>query len=236
MHALIGACVIVAALALVAAGTGFGAASGTSSSVIVTGTLEDTMQITDPTGLESGSSTGTSFASGATSIVDLGRLNTAPQLQLAAATWEFSTTASAGYTAWLEASSSPALQNSGTGTDFPDMCTVGGGGCPATCVAATCSSTDAGVARGFGVAIGNASSHNQGAVTSTWGTQGGSGTQGTLFGGVPDAGGVVIAQRTSSQTNDPVTISFAARQGLESNGIQEAGSYSGTFQVRASSL
>ena len=228
-------CAIACAAVLCATASGIGADT-LSGDVIVSGQLEGGISITDPTALDSGSSGDTSLLNGTPDIINLGRLDTAPQMQQARATWKVSTTSPTGYSLSIRGtgSAAPAMQNTGATTDFPDMCTVGSGSCPALCTVSSCPAHQSGVNRGFGIAAGDPDGHAQAAVTSTWGTQGVSGTQGTLFGALPvGITGVIIAQRSSAVTNDPVSVTFAARQSLDRNGLQEAGSYQATIRLTA---
>ena len=83
----------------------------------------------------------------------------------------------------------------------------------------------------FGVALGDAATDSEASVNfalSPWVT---GGQQGELFRGVPTSS-MVVAQRTSPQTNDPFTVTFAV---ASTTGQQPpAGAYAGTVQLTAS--
>lgn len=233
---MLAACTLAASLLVCATGLGAGSIS---SDVAVDGNLEGGITITDPTSLESGSSSGTSLLTGTPDVINLGRLDTAPQMQQARATWKISTAALGGYSLSIRSTgtSAPAMQNAATGPDFPDLCTVGSGSCPATCSVTACAANQTNMGRGFGIAVGDPSTHAQSAVTSTWGTKSATGTQGKLFGGIPTGPtGVVIAQQSTTVSNDPVSITFAARQSLDRNGLQDAGTYQANVRLTAITL
>lgn len=183
-------------LVLVSASTGMGAGQ-ISSTVPVATTVYDTISLTAPDALDSKSADDVSWFKGPPGLLSLGSLQ-ASEIGAASATWKVSTTAANGYTLALESSrdSTPILRSTGSTNTFPDMCVIGSGSCPSSLVTN---------ASGFGVAIGNGAAR-QDAVPASWG----SGTaQGTLYAGVP-TDPVVIATRSSSASNDPVTITFKA--------------------------
>ena len=83
------------------------------------------------------------------------------------------------------------------------------------------------------LAAGDAAGHSEASVNyagTPWGTTGGSGTQGTLYRGIP-LGGMTVAERTSAQAMDPFTLVFSA----VSVASQPAapGSYAGTVRLTA---
>jgi hypothetical protein len=229
---------MVALLLLLMAGVGMGAGTMTGD-VTISGNLESVLTITDPTSLNAGSSTDASLMTGVTDIINLGQLNTAPQIQQARATWRVSTNDPDGYSVSIRATGAtePVMQNTGSGADFPDLCTVGQNSCPRPCTLTSCSANQTGLGRGFGIAVGDPDQHNQEAVASIWGTQGATGTQGTWFGAIPVSGtGVLLGQRSAPIWNDPITITFMARQSLDVNGIQDAGTFQGDIRLTAITL
>jgi hypothetical protein len=85
-----------------------------------------------------------------------------------------------------------------------------------------------------GIAVGDPSSDAEGSVAfpgSPWVTAGGQ--QGELFRGVPTVG-MVVAQRTSAQTNDPFTLTLTAASVPSAQ--PPAGSLAGSINLVASAI
>jgi hypothetical protein len=198
------------------AGTGFGA---TTASVNPSAVVDSTISITEPTGLDAGSSSGTSWVPGSPSTIVLGTLR-GQQAATAVATWKVTTNDPDGYVAQLQNTGAGHVLTSGSDS-FADM-----PGSPAPLSAG---------ASAFGVAVGSPSTHAQTAVGNLpgtpWGTTGG--TQGTLYGGVP-VGGVTIGTESGPVTADPITLSLTAN--LSATQPLPAGAYSGTVRMIATTL
>ena len=226
---LIPACLVVAAIA--ASGTGFGASSGTSGA---SANLVGTLSMTDPTAVATTNPVCTravatndtdgcgdvTYVGSPQRVLGLGAL-TGSDVQAGSLTWRVTTTNPAGYVVHRSnPGAAPLLRSSGGNiADMP------GAPIPATAV------DDA---THFGVAMGDAGSDGEGAVSfggSPWITS--AGQQGELFRSVP-TGGMIVAQRTSPQSSDPVMATFAAASIAGSP--PAPGAYSGTVQVIASAL
>lgn len=224
--ALIGMLVIIAMLS---AATGFGA---TSSTQLPTANVLGTISMTDPVAksaeppvctdalapLDTDDCTDVSFAPGTGQVLKLGSLS-GSDVQAGSLTWQVSTTSTTGYVVRLSnAGTAPMLRSSDS--TIPDM---------QSSPLVPASAVDDGTH--FGVAMGNAAADNEGAVDypgSPWVT---AGQQGELYSGIPTTG-MDIARRTTSQTNDPFTVTFAA---AATAGQQPTpGSYAGTARIVAS--
>lgn len=227
---LVLACLVACAVA--ASGTGFGAAStGTSSA---SANLVGTLSMSDPTGVATSSPVcsravatedtdgcaDVTYAGSPQRVLGLGAL-TGNDVQAGSLTWRVTTTNPTGYVVHMSNPGAAPLLRSSAGSiaDMP------GSPIPATAV------DDA---THFGVAMGDAAADGEGAVAfggSPWITA--AGQQGELFRSVP-TGGMVVAQRTAPQSNDPVTATFAAASLATTP--PTPGAYSGTIQLVASAL
>ncbi|MBC7461291.1 MAG: hypothetical protein H7287_08005 [Thermoleophilia bacterium] len=220
---------VVAALA--ASGTGFGASSGTvAPSANVIGTLS----LSDPTTLEPNTPlctrqlapldtdgcTDTTFASGPPTL-GLGSL-TGADVQAGRLTWKVSTTNPLGYVVHVRNAGTAPLLHAGTG-GIPDMQSS-----PMVPASAVPNSTHAGIAVGDPIADNQASVNYPG---SPWVTS--AGAQGELFRGVPTTS-IVVAQRTTAQVGDPVSISLAAAQ--VPSALAPSGSLTASLSIIASAL
>lgn len=210
-------CALVALVAL--GGTGFGASSA-SSSKTVTATVLATISLSDPTAINSSPAptAGTTWTDGGTNQLGLGELQPTDTAQ-ASLTWKVTTSSSTGYQVTLANAGTAPLMKSGANS-LADM--------PTSPAALDATKSH------FGVAAGDPVNHGEGAVAfagTPWGTTGGSGSQGTLFRSIPTAG-MVVASRTSGQTNDPFTLTFTATS-VASQPVS-TGSYTGTARITAS--
>lgn len=224
---LIGACLGVFALA--AAGTGFGATSGSED---VSANLIGSLSMSEPVAAapnpictrtvaptDTDGCTGVAYNGGADHVLNLGSLSST-DVQAGSLTWRVTTTNPAGYTVRMSNTGAAPMLHSSAGNiaDFP----------------ATPISASAAVGTtGFGVAMGDAAADSEGAVafpSSPWLS---GGHQGAMFAGIP-AAGITIAQRSTATASDPFTATFAASSVASS--APAAGSYSGTVSVIASAL
>lgn len=220
---------MLAAIAVLTAATGFGA---TSTTQLPSANVVGTISLTDPAAksaeppictdalapLDTDDCGDVSFTAGGAKVLKLGSL-TGSDVQAGSLRWTVTTTSPTGYRVHMSnPGAAPLLR--GTGGTIPDMPT-------GTLVPA--GSVDDGTF--FGVAMGDPHADNEGAVAfagSPWVT---GGQQGELFSGIP-ASGMVVAERSGAQTNDPFTATFAAASAA---GQQPApGSYAGTVRIVAS--
>lgn len=223
--ALLGLLVAVGALS---SATGFGA---TSSTVTPTANVVSTISLTDPVAkaadppvctdavapLDTDDCGDVTFTPGASRTLKLGSLS-GSDVQAGSLRWQVSTTSPTGYVVRMSNAGTAPLLRSSTGT-IPDM----GSGVAATAV-------DDSTA--FGVAWGDPGADNEGAVGfagSPWVT--GAGQQGELFSGISTTA-VDVARRTTPQTNDPFTGTFAVAAVASSQ--PTPGSYAGTMRLVAS--
>lgn len=225
--------VIAATLAaFLVGGTGFGASSGTiTPSANVVGSLsliEPTAKSADPplctdslAPVDTDDCTDVSFAAGPPRTLRLGSL-TGADVQAGALTYRVTTTNPTGYVVHaLNPGTAPLLR--GSAGSIPDMPAS-----PMTPAAAVPNSTHA------GIAVGDPIADAEGAVAfpgSPWVTA--SGQQGELFRGVPSSG-MIVAERTSAQLNDPFTLTLVAASTPSAQ--PPAGSMAGTINLVASSL
>lgn len=224
------ACALVGAALF--ASTGWGATSGT---VTPNATVLGTLALTAPTALSTAPTvcgnavapldtddcTDVTFTGGSTPVLTLGSL-AGSDVQAGALTWHVTTTNPSGYRLVMEnAGAAPVLRSSSS--SISDLSAV------------TLTAADAlDDTTGFGVAMGNATDDDEGAVAysgSPW--IGAGGAQGELYSGIP-VSGVLVAQRTGPRSNDAITASFAASSVVGSQ--PDPGSYSGTVRVTASAL
>lgn len=199
---------VLLAIGAACAGTGFGAAATTQ---LPSATVLPTISLADPTALaatppvcgdavaplDTDDCGDVTFSASPSPVLSLGSL-AGTDVQAGALTWAVSTTSVTGYRAVLY-NPGPAPVLRGPSDSVPDL--------PASPMTAASAVDDA---TGFGVAVGNASTDAEGAVSftgSSWVTP--TGAQGELFRDVP-TGGVTIAERATPQTDDPFTVTFAA--------------------------
>lgn len=220
------ACILLAACA-----TGFGASTSTQ---LPNATVFGTLSLTDPAAksadppvctdaiapLDTDNCADVTFTPGATKVLRLGSLS-GSDVQAGSLTWLVSTTNPTGYRVHMSnAGAAPLLRSaSATIADMPTSPLVPAG------------SVDDATA--FGVAMGSAAADNENAVDyvgSPWVT---GGQQGELFSGIP-AGGMVVAERGTAQTNDPITATFAVAATASQQPTN--GSYAGTVRIVASAL
>jgi hypothetical protein len=225
------ASLVLVALALVAitcAGTGFGA---TSATVNPTANVLGTISLTDPVALDATPPVCTdalapldtddcadvAFTPGVSKTLKLGSLS-GTDVQAGALRWMVTTSSATGYRVHMSnAGSAPLLRSSGG--SIADMQTS-----PLVPAGSVDDATH------FGVAMGDAAADNQSAVDfpgSPWvnGAQ-----QGELFSGIPVAG-MVVAERSTPQTNDPFTATFAVAAIASQQ--PAPGSYAGTVRITA---
>jgi hypothetical protein len=229
---LVALAALAASALVLASATGFGA---TGSTQTPSATLLGMLALTDPVAksadppvctaalapLDTDGCADVAFAGGASKVLDLGSVS-GSDVQAGSLRWQVTTTNPFGYRVHMSnAGPAPLLQ--GTAGSIPDMSTS-----PMVPAAAVDDSTH------FGVAMGNPATSNESAVSyggSPWVL--GDGTQGAVFSGIP-TGGMVIAERTTAQANDPFTATFAV---AAIAGQQPApGSYAGTVRIVASAL
>ncbi|MCW2922779.1 MAG: hypothetical protein JWM98_183 [Thermoleophilia bacterium] len=221
------ACALVAAALF--ATSGFGATSATQSP---TANVVGTLSLTDPTAtaadppvctaalapLDTDHCADVSFAGGPTKVLRLGALS-GSDVQAAALRWSVTTTNPTGYRVIMSNAGAAPLLRSGS-TTIPDM--------PASPPVPASGVDDA---TQFGVAMGDAGSDGENAIPTAWETS--TGQQGELFTGIPTAG-MVVAERTTPQTNDPFTATFAAASVASAQ--PAPGAYAGTVRLVASAL
>jgi len=224
----------VAGLALVA-GTGFGATASTQNP---TATVAATIALTDPTSLGAVPALCTNTlapldtddcgdvaytAGNPNGLLRLGSL-AGTDVQAGALRWQVTTSNATGYRVYLRNVGAAPLMKSAGGSiaDMPAAAPI-----PASAVD---DSTH------MGVAVGDGGADNEGAVSypaSPWVTSGGQ--QGELFAGVPTSNpGLIVAQRTTAQTNDPFTVTFAVASVAGQQ--PPAGAYAGTVELTASTI
>jgi hypothetical protein len=223
------ACLAVLA-AFASAATGFGASS---SSQNATANVLATISLTDPSAkaadppvctdalapLDTDNCADTTFTPGASQVLRLGALS-GSDVQAGSLSWSVTTTSPTGYRVYLSnAGAAPFLR--GTAGSIPDMQTA-----PLVPASAVDDATH------FGVALGDAASDNQAAVDfpgSPWVTA--TSQPGELFSGITTSA-MKIAERTTPQSNDPFTLTFAAAS--IASQPPAPGSYAGTANLVAS--
>jgi len=211
------------------ASTGFGA---TTSSPTPTANVVATLSMADPVAksadpgvcaaalapLDTDDCTDVSFVGGISKVLRLGSLS-GSDVQAGALRWSVTTTNLSGYRVVMSnAGTAPLLKT--TSASIADMSTSS-----LVPAAAVDDATH------FGVAMGDEASDGEGSIPAAFETA--SGQQGEMFSGIP-ATGMVVAERTTPQTNDPFTTTFAVASVA---GQQPApGSYAGTIRLVASVL
>jgi hypothetical protein len=226
---LVGALLLVA---FAASATGFGA---TASTQLPNANVVGTLSLSDPTtknadpavctdavaALDTDNCGDVGFSgSGAAKVLDLGDLS-GTDVQAGSLTWTVTTTNPTGFAVRMSNAGAAPLLRSSSST-IPDMPTS-----PLVAQGAVDDSTH------FGVAMGNAATDAEGAVSfagSPWET---GGQQAELFSGIP-AAGMDVCRRTSAQTNDPCTATFAVAS--VSSQPPTPGAYAGTVRLTASAL
>lgn len=214
-----------------ASGTGFGASAATDQ---VTANVLSTISLTSPTALDSvppvcGTAVSAlnadgcpaTYAAGATDTLQLGEL-AVTDVEARRLTWKVTTTSTTGYSVQLRNTSPGDVLQSASDT-IPDMPAS-----PMTPAAAVDTATQ------FGVAAGDPESDNQASVSfggSPWEST--SGQQGELFRGIPSTG-IVVAQRTTPQVNDPFSLTFAAASVFSDQ--PKNGEYTGLLRLTASTI
>lgn len=217
---------------LLASATGFGA---TTSTQAPSASLIGMLALTDPVAksadppvctdslapLDTDDCADVAFTGGGTKVLDLGSLS-GTDVQAGSLRWLVTTTNPAGYTVTMS-NAGPAPLLSGSAGSIPDMQAA-----PFVPAGSVDDATH------FGVAMGDPTADNESAVSyaaSPWVTAGGQ--QGELFTGIP-VGGMVVAQRGTPQTNDPVTATFAAASIASQQ--PAPGSYAGTVRIVAAAI
>ena len=209
--------------------TGFGA---TSASRDVTANVLGTLTLTDPVAknadppvctkavvaVDTDACDDVTYAPGDPDVLSLGALSGA-DVQAASLTWKVTTTSRTGYVIRIQnAGAAPFLRaDENSIADIPADRRVAG--------------KDLVGATQFGIAVGNAAADDEGAVTSAWLGEGGA--QGELFATLPTQP-VDIGTRATPQTDDPVSVTFAAA--AASGTAPAQGAYSGVVRVSASIL
>jgi hypothetical protein len=158
--------------------------------------------------------------SGASKVLKLGSLS-GSDVQAGSLTWKVTTTNPTGYAVRMSNAGAAPLLRSSTST-IPDM-----GTSPLVALAAVDDATH------FGVAMGDGATDAEGAVSyagSPWVT---GGQQAELYSGIP-VGGMDVCRRTTAQTDDPCTATFAAAS--IASQPPTPGSYAGTVRMVASAL
>ena len=223
---------MLAALAVVMSGTGFGA---TDSTQLPSASVVGTLSLTDPAAkgsdpplctnagapLDTDDCTDVAFTGGSSKVLKLGSLS-GTDVQAGSLTWRVTTTNPTGYRVHMSnAGAAPLLRSSSS--SIADM--------PTSAPFKPASAVDD--ATHFGVAMGDPATDAEGAVAysgSPWVT---GGQQGELFSGIP-ATGMVVAERSSAQTSDPFTATFAVA--AIASAQPAPGSYAGTVRIVASAL
>lgn len=226
--AFLGVLVIVA---LVLSGTGFGA---TTAVQVPTANVVGTLALTDPVTkladpplctdagapLDTDNCADVTFTGGASKVLRLGSLS-GSDVQAGSLRWLVTTTNATGYRVHIaNVGAAPLLRS--TGSSIPDMSTT-----------TTIPATSVDDATHFGVAMGDSGTDAEGAVSYTGSPWVSGGQQGEVFGGIPTTG-MVVAERTSAQSNDPFTATFAVA--AIAGAQPPVGTYAGTLRVTASAL
>lgn len=208
--------------------TGFGA--GSESATIGT-TVNETISLTEPSAIDTtpDPTNNSTWTPGSPSTLRLGTDegdgDLVGQSQASASlTFTVTTNANGGYELQVaNARGSGAVLQTADNVAFPD-------------ISDTPAALDTDVTA-FGMAVGDSINHDQVSVdniaSSPWGTTGGSGTQGTLYRGIPTAG-VIIATQATAVENDPVTLNFVAN--LSSSQPQPPGAYTGSLTMTVTAL
>jgi len=224
---------VLAVVALAASATGFGA---TDASITTSANVVGTLALTDPASLSATPPVCTdalapldtddcgdvSFTgAGASKALRLGGLS-GTDVQAGSLTWRVTTTNPTGYRVHMSnAGAAPLLRSSSS--QIADM--------PTSAPFLAAGSVDD--ATQFGVAMGNPAADDEAAVSFAGSPWVNGGQQGELFSGIPTAG-MVVAERTSAQSNDPFTATFAVAAVASQQ--PAAGSYAGTVRVVASAI
>lgn len=228
-HASVGLLATLACVALLACASGFGASSATP---LVTANVLSTISLTDPGAksadpplctdavapLDTDNCADVTFTPGATNVLKLGAL-AGSDVQAGSLRWMVSTTSPTGYVVRMSnAGAAPVLRSASS--SIADM--------QSSPLVPTASVDDI---TAFGVAMGDPATDNEAAVDFPGSPWVASGQQGELFSGIP-VSGMEIAKRTTPQSNDPFTATFAV---AATAGQQPAiGSYAGTVRIVAS--
>lgn len=213
------------AFAVVASGTGMGAATSNRD---VSTTLVGSLSMSEPVAaaanpicsrpVDTDACSAVSFLGGAERVLSLGSLS-GTDVEAGSLTWRVTTTNPAGYTVRMSnVGAAPLLRGTaGAIADYPS---------------APVSADAAAGMTGFGVAMGSAGAPEPavGYPSSPWV---GAAGQGSMFAGIPGAG-IKVAERNTATASDPFTATFAASSVPGS--APAAGSYSGTVSVVASAL
>lgn len=222
---------VLGLVALLTSATGFGA---TDSTQLPSANVVGTLSLTDPAAksadppvctdavapLDTDNCADVTFTGGASKVLKLGSLS-GSDVQAGSLRWTVSTTNVTGYRVHMSNVGAAPLLRSSSST-IADMATS-----PLVPASAVDDATH------FGVAMGDPAADNEGAVSyvgSPWVT---GGQQGEMFSGIPTTG-MVVAERTSAQTADPFTATFAAASVASAQ--PAAGSYAGTVRIVASAL
>jgi hypothetical protein len=227
-----GVAALLAASLVLGSITGFGA---TTATVAPDATVVGTLALTDPATksadppvctdalapLDTDDCADTAFVASPSKVLDLGSLS-GTDVQAASLRWLVTTTNPTGYRVHMSNAGPAPLLRSSAGA-IADMQSA-----PLVPAAAVKDATH------FGVALGDPVADNESAVAfpgSPWVTAGGQ--QGELFGGIPTTG-MVVAERSTPQANDPFTATFAAA--AIASQPPAPGAYSGTVRIVASAL
>ncbi len=223
---------VLSVTAIVLSGTGFGATSATQ---VPNASVAGTLSLTDPAAksadppvctdavapLDTDNCTDVSFTGGSGKVLRLGSLSGA-DVQAGSLRWTVTTSNPTGYRVHMSNAGAAPLLSSGSSTiaDMPYL--------PA-------SVAQGAVAGGthFGVAMGDPAADNEGAVSYTGSPWLNGAQQGEVFAGIPTSG-MVVAERSGAQTNDPFTATFAVASTAAAQ--PAAGAYAGTVRIVASAL
>ena len=199
------------------AGTGFGAGPLSTTKNVQVNVLAS-ISLTDPVALDAGSDAGTTWTPGSADVLNLGELQPTDQAK-AAATWRVTTSNPTGYAVTVT-NAGPAPMMRSAGGSMADM--------PAAPAPLDLTKTH------FGVAAGDAAGHAQTSTSYTgspWGSTGASGTQGTLYAGIPSGGSLQVAGSSAGADSDPFTLNFAAITAASQP--LASGAYTGTARITA---
>ncbi|MCW2927506.1 MAG: hypothetical protein JWM86_1474 [Thermoleophilia bacterium] len=219
----------LACVGVLACASGFGATSATE---LPTANVLSTISLTDPVAksadppvctdavapLDTDNCGDVSFVPGASKVLRLGSLS-GTDVQAGSLRWTVSTSSPTGYVVRMSnTGAAPVLRSASS--SIPDM--------QSSPLVPSASVDDA---TGFGVAMGDSAADNEAAVDFTGSPWVAAGQQGELYSGIP-AAGMEVAKRTTPQSNDPFTATFAV---AATAGQQPTpGSYAGTVRIVAS--
>jgi hypothetical protein len=223
---------MLATVALATSATGFGA---TDSTQLPSANVVGTLALTDPAvksadppvctdavaPLDTDNCGDVAFVGGSSKVLKLGSLS-GTDVQAGSLRWTVTTTNSTGYRVHMSNIGAAPLLRSSSSTiaDMPYL--------PSTVASSAVDDSTH-----FGVAMGDPAADGEGAVSFTGSPWVTGGQQGEVFAGIPTTG-MVVAERSSAQTADPFTATFAAASVASAQ--PTAGSYAGTVRIVASAI